>query len=59
MLVESEKVVKVTLRMTEREAHWLKNDMQNPKLNEGEYEDADSRNMRENFFCTLREELGN
>lgn len=57
MEADTARTLRITLRMTEREARWLKNYMQNPMLNPGEYEGDDARTMRENFFCTLRDSM--
>ena len=58
MLVESKKTVKVTLYLSEQEAHWLKDYMQNPFVGPGEYEGENSKRMREDFFTILQKEIG-
>ena len=55
----SERTVKITLKMNEKEARWLRAHVQNPSLNEGEYEGQESRAMREKFFNTIKGELEN
>ncbi len=57
MEARTEKTLRITLKMTEKEARWLMENMQNPVLSDGEYEGHDCRNMRENFFTTLNHSL--
>ena len=57
MKATSERTVAITIAMNEREARWLMAIMQNYMGGEQYAEGIDEKNMRENFFCTLRDKL--
>ncbi len=53
----TDKILKITLKLTETEATWLMHMTQNYMGGELYAEGIDERNMRENFFITLKESL--